>query len=97
MDYGNKEVYLGGRMRHEILVQLYRLGGDRDGIRILDITPGIDPLYYTVEWKGTGIPTEVLNGVLERVRIRTHFAAVDLYGLAGRISGLDWDPYGGPH
>lgn len=92
MDYGNKAVYLGGRMRHEVIVQLYRLGGNRDGIRVLDITPRTDPLYFTTEWTGTGIPTEVLDGVLERVCIRTHFAALDLYGLAGRLPGMNEDP-----
>lgn len=92
MNYGNKEVYLGGRMRHEILVQLFRLGGNRDGIRILDITPGTDPLYYTTEWTGVGIPTEVLKGVLERVQIRTHFAALDLYGITNPLTGMSEDP-----
>jgi hypothetical protein len=85
--YGDNEIFRGGRMRHEICVQFYRLGGDRDGVRIIDITKDSEPLVYTVNWRGCGVPQEVLNGILERIAVRAVYAATELYGLA---ESLPW-------
>ena len=87
MQYGDREEFKAGRMRHEICIQFFRLGGNRDGIRVLDITASNQSFAYSVVWNGVGIPDAVLNGVLDRVAVRTTFAATQLYGLA---SPLPW-------
>ena len=76
-------------MHHEICIQFFRLGGNRDGIRLVDITKSRDTFYYTAQWSGVGIPDEVLNGVLDRVGIRLTYGAIELYGLADRLPWPD--------